>query len=139
MTTKTVEAELLELEKRYWQAIKDRDVDAAIRLTDEPCVVTGAQGMGVIDRKTMGAMLKTASYTLHRFEIKPGARVRLLRDDVAIIAYQVREELTVDGKPVALEAADSSAWVRRDGRWLCAMHTEAIAGDPFGRDRRPVR
>ena len=36
---------------------------------------------------------------------------------------------------MALDAADSSTWVRRDGRWLCAMHTEAIAGDPFGRDR----
>jgi hypothetical protein len=62
-------------------------------------------------------------------------QVRLLRDDVAIVAYQVYEELTVDGKPVTLDAADSSTWVRRNGRWLCALHTEAIAGDPFGRDR----
>jgi hypothetical protein len=64
--------------------------------------------------------------------------VRLLGDDVAIVAYQVHEELTVDGKPVTLDAADSSTWVRRDGRWLCALHTEAIAGDPFGRDRKGI-
>jgi len=25
--------------------------------------------------------------------------------------------------------------VRRDGRWRCVLHTEALAGDPFGRDR----
>jgi hypothetical protein len=31
---------------------------------------------------------------------------------------------------------DSSTWVRRNGCWLCALHTEAIAGDPFGRDRQ---
>jgi len=134
--TKTVEAELLSLEKRYWQALKDQDAETAMRLTDEPCIVTGAQGVGAIDRKTLGAMVKSASYTLLRFDIKPGAQVRLLSDDVAIVAYQVHEELTVDGKPVALDAADSSTWVRRDGHWLCAMHTEAIAGDPFGRDRR---
>ena len=134
--TKTVEAELLSLEKRYWQALKDQDAETAMRLTDEPCIVTGAQGVGAIDRKTLGAMVKSASYTLLRFDIKPGAQVRLLSDDVAIVAYQVHEELTVDGKPVGLDAADSSTWVRRDGRWLCAMHTEAIAGDPFGRDRR---
>jgi uncharacterized protein (TIGR02246 family) len=134
--TKTVEAELLSLEKRYWQALKDQDAETAMRLTDEPCIVTGAQGVGAVDRKTLGAMVKSASYTLLRFDIKPGAQVRLLSDDVAIVAYQVHEELTVDGKPVALDAADSSTWVRRDGRWLCAMHTEAIAGDPFGRDRR---
>jgi hypothetical protein len=28
--------------------------------------------------------------------------------------------------------------VRRGGRWVCALHTEAIAGDPYGRDRRPA-
>jgi hypothetical protein len=89
MGTRTIEAELLDLEKRYWQAIKDKDVDAAMRLADEPCILTGAQGVGSIDRKTMAAMMNAAHYTLHRFEIKDGAQVRLVRDDVAIVAYQV--------------------------------------------------
>lgn len=79
--------------------------------------------------------MKSPSYTLDRFELKDGAQVRLLGDDVAIVAYQVHEELTVEGKRVTLDAADASTWVRRDGRWLCALHTEAITGDPFGRDR----
>jgi ketosteroid isomerase-like protein len=136
MTTQTIEAELLGLERRYWQAIKDKDVDAAISLTDFPCIVAGARGIGAIDRKTFTAMMGGASYTLHRFEIKKGAQVRLLTDDVAVVAYQVHEELTVDGKPVTLDAADTSTWVRRDGRWLCAHHSEAIAGDAYGRDRR---
>jgi Domain of unknown function (DUF4440) len=136
MTTKTIEAELLDLEKRYWQALKDQDVDAAMRLTDEPCIVTGAQGIGMLDRKTLAALVKAPPYTLNRFVLKDGAQVRLLGNDVAIVAYQVHEELTVEGKPVTLDAADSSTWVRRNGRWLCALHTEAIAGDPFGRDRQ---
>jgi uncharacterized protein (TIGR02246 family) len=136
MATATIEAEVLDLEKRYWQALKDQDVDAAMRLTDEPCIVTGAQGIALIDRKTLAAMMKETSYTLNRFVLKDGAQVRLLRDDVAIVAYQVHEELTVGGKPVTLDAADSSTWVRRNGRWLCALHTEAILGDPFGRDRQ---
>ena len=138
MATLTIEAELLDLEKRYWQALKDQDVDAALRLTDEPCILTGAQGVGMIDHKTLAAMMKDASYTLNRFVLKDGAQVRFLRDDVAIVAYQVHEELTVEGKPVTLDAADASTWVRRNGRWLCALHTEAIAGDPFGRDRQRI-
>ena len=136
MTTGTVEAELLGLENRYWQAIQDKDVEAAMRLTDETCIVTGAQGAAAIDRKMFEAMMKSDSWTLHRFQIKPGALVRLVTDDVAIVAYQVHEDLTVDGKPVAFDAADASTWVRRDGRWLCVLHTESIAGDAFGRDRR---
>lgn len=138
MATTTIEAELLDLEKRYWQAIKDQDVEAAMRLTDDRCIVTGAQGIGLIDRDTLAAMMKTTAYTLNRFELKDGAQVRLLRDDVAIVAYQVHEELTVDGKPLTLDAADASTWVRRNGRWLCALHTESIAGDPFGRDRQRI-
>lgn len=127
--------ELLDLETQFWTAMKEKDVDAAMRLTDEECIVTGAQGVGRIDRETMGDMLRNASYTLHSFELtKP--EVRKLRDDVAVLAYTVVEELTVDGKDVKLEAADASTWVRRGGRWQCALHTESIAGDPFGRDRR---
>jgi uncharacterized protein (TIGR02246 family) len=138
METQTIEAELLALENRYWEALKDQDMDAAMRLTDEPCILTGAQGVGLTDRKTLAAMMKDANYTLDRFVLKEGAQVRLLRDDVAIVAYEVHEELTVDGKPVTLDAADASTWVRRNGRWLCALHTEAILGDPFGRDRQQV-
>jgi hypothetical protein len=137
MTITTMEAELLELEKRYWQAIKDKDADMAVRLSDDPCIVTGAQGVGVMDHKTVAALMQADTYTLNRFELKDGPQVRLLGEDVAIVAYQVHEELTVEGKPVTLDAADASVWVRREGRWRCALHTESIAGDAFGRDRKP--
>jgi uncharacterized protein (TIGR02246 family) len=133
--TKPIEQELLDLENQYWQAIKDRDADAAMRLTDDPCIVTGARGVARIGRQAVGDMLKSAQYTLHDFELKD-LEVRMLRDDVAVLAYQVLERLTVEGRPVTLEAADASTWVRRDGRWVCAVHTESIKGDPFGRDRQ---
>ena len=59
--------------------------------------------------------------------------VRAVADDVAVIAYRVRVDLVVDGKPTTMEAFDSSVWVNRDGKWMCAMHTETLAGDPTGR------
>lgn len=135
MANTALATELLDLERQYWQAMKDKDVDAAMRLTDEECVVAGSQGVARVNREGLAAMLKNATYTLHRFELKD-EQVSQLGDDVAILAYKVHEELTVDGKPVQLDAADASAWVRRDGGWRCALHTESIAGDPFGRDRR---
>jgi hypothetical protein len=45
----------------------------------------------------------------------------------------VREDLVVDGKPESLTAYDASVWVRRGDNWLCALHTESLEGDPFGR------
>ncbi len=84
--------------------------------------------------------MKDAPYTLHSFELKD-EEVRELQDDVAILAYKVHEELTVDGKPVKLDDADASTWIWRNGRWRCALHTESIAGDPsaaIGADSRVI-
>ena len=132
-----VEAELLGLERRYWQALQDGDEAAALELTDDPCLVAGATGIASLDRQTMAGMLKQATWKLQSFKINPeDVKVRMIGDDVAVLAYTVHEELTVDDKPVKLQAADASTWVRRDGHWVCALHTEALAGDPFGRDRR---
>lgn len=135
-TTQAVETEILQLEHRFWQAIQDKDVDAAMNLTEFPCIVAGASGIGSVDSEGFKKMMTGATYTLHRFDIEKGAKVRLVTDDVALVAYKVREQLTVDGKPATLDAADASVWVRRDGRWRCAMHTESVAGDAYGRDRK---
>jgi uncharacterized protein (TIGR02246 family) len=135
MAQKRIEQELLDLERRYWQAIKDKDFDAALALTDDPCIVAGAQGVASIGREQFESMMSSANYTLHEFELSDDAQVRMLGDNVAVLAYQVREKLTVEGEPLTLEAADASTWVKRGEKWLCALHTESITGDPFGRDR----
>ena len=134
-TMTTTKKELLDLERSFWQALKDGDVKTAVGLTDFPSILTGPQGVGQVDQSAFESMMKSASYTLRHFEIADEAYVRLLGDDVAILAYKVREEMVVEGQPVTMEAADSSTWIRRDGRWRCALHTEALLGDPFGRDR----
>jgi hypothetical protein len=58
---------------------------------------------------------------------------------VTLLAYEVHEEPTVDGRLVELDAAETSTWIRRNGHWACALHSESIEGDPFGRDRRSER
>jgi ketosteroid isomerase-like protein len=137
MATKTIEGELLAQEQRYWQAIRDRDVDTALSLTEFPCIVAGASGTASVSSDQYRQMMEGAKYVLHEFQLRDGAHVRLLTEDVAVVAYQVREEMTVEGKPLTLNAADTSIWVRRNGEWKCAVHTESLAGDGFGRDREP--
>src|SRR5262245_37861084 len=105
------EKELLALERQYWQAVKDGDVSLAARLSDDPCIVTGAQGVGRIDRTTLEKMFAGASWKLTGFELSSPI-VELLTDDVAVVAYKVREELLVDGTALTLEASDTSTWVR---------------------------
>jgi hypothetical protein len=137
MEKQSIENGLLALERMFWQAIVDKNASAAKRLTDDPCVIAGAQGVSSVPAEAIASMVEGASYRLKSFELSDDAQVRMLNDDVAILAYRVREELEVDGEPLTLEAADTSTWVRRNGDWVCALHTEALAGDPFGRDRAP--
>jgi ketosteroid isomerase-like protein len=127
--------ELLGLERKYWQAIKDRDAETAMRLSADPCIVAGASGTARLGREALGKMIRSSTYTLHEFSLSD-PEVEIVGDDVAVVAYKVRESLTVDGKPLTLDAADSSTWVRRNGDWECLLHTESIVGDPFGRDRK---
>lgn len=129
------EKEVIEVERRYWQALEDKDIDTVLRMTDDPCIVTGAQGVAEIDHETYAHMMQSAPWTIDAFVLGDDVHARMLGEDVAVVAYKVHEELTVEGKPVTLDAADSSTWVRRGGRWLCVAHSEALAGDAYGRDR----
>ena len=133
--TATTDQDLLTLERKYWNALKDKDVSGALALTDDPCLITGAQGVGVVDHSTYEMMMREASWEILDVEIADDVQVRVLNDSSAVIAYTVRERLVVEGEELTIEAADTSTWTRRDGEWRCALHTEAILGDPFGRDR----
>jgi len=49
--------------------------------------------------------------------------------NVAIIAYTVTQNVTMDGKPQELHAADSSTWVRGADGWECHAHSETFLQD----------
>ncbi|HET9424368.1 MAG TPA: nuclear transport factor 2 family protein [Gemmatimonadaceae bacterium] len=133
----TTERQLIDLEKKYWDAMVTKDVDTAVRMSDDPCYVTGAQGVSAISAEQYRALMTDGKWNLHEYTME-NLQARQLTPDVAIVAYTVTEKLTVDGKPLTLRANDSSTWVRRNGEWKCSLHTEAVSGDPFGRDRKPA-
>ena len=134
-TNKPTEQEIVQLEKQYWQGIKDKDIATCERLTDFPCLVAGAHGVASIPKEKFKGIMESGNYKLNNFEFKE-SEVRMLTDDVALHAYKVHQDLTVDGKPIKLDAAQSSTWIKRNGRWVCALHTESLLGDPYGRDKQ---
>jgi ketosteroid isomerase-like protein len=126
--------EILSLERKFWDAIQAKDAEGAAAMIGEQCIVAGAQGVARIDRATYVKMAQTGKWTLHEYEMTD-VQVVEAGPDAAVIGYKVRERLTMEGREMTLEAADTSVWCRRDGRWLCMLHTESVLGDPFGRDR----
>jgi hypothetical protein len=136
MSSSTHEQELVDVERRFWNAMKEKDAAAASALTDDQCVIVGAQGVSAIDAKTMAKLTSEGRWELEQFSFDEQKRqIRFLTDDIAIVAYPVRERVVVDGETLPVVANDSSVWIRRDGQWRCALHTESLAGDPFGRDK----
>ena len=136
MATATIETEMRELEERYWQAMKDRDVKGAQAATSDPCIVAGASGVASVDSKQFAGMMEGADWRIKSARIGDDLIVRELGEDVRLVAYTVHEDLTVAGEPVKLDAADTSVWVKKGRNWECAMHTESLLGDSYGRDRR---
>ena len=134
--TGTTEKDLIALERKYWDAMITKDVDTAVRMSDDPCYIAGAQGVSQISNDQYRKLMTDGKWTLHSYTMDR-ILARQVSADVAVVAYTVTEQLTVDGKPLTLTANDSSTWVRRGGEWKCALHTEAVAGDPFGRDKKP--
>ncbi len=129
-----IDTELRDLESRYWDAIQHKDGATLTDLTDDTCISVGAQGVRQLDAAQLGTMLDQANYELQHFEIADRQyQVRQIADDVVILAYEVHEDIVVDGTPESLDAFDASVWVRRNGAWKCALHTESLRGDPFGR------
>jgi uncharacterized protein (TIGR02246 family) len=140
MPNQAKDQELIATEQRFWDSMQNKDGKTAAELTDDGCIIVGAQGVAAIDRKSMQEMMAHGTWELKRFSFNEKSRqVRFLSDDVAIVGYTVSEQLIVDGKPIQFDAHDSSVWVRRDGGWRCALHTETLAGDPFGRDKQPAK
>jgi hypothetical protein len=106
-------------------------------MTDDKCIVVGAQGVSSIDGRSMGKMTAEGKWELQKYTFNDQTKqIRFINDDMAIIGYTVNERIVVEGKTIDIEANDSSVWIRRDGSWKCALHTESLKGDPYGRDRR---
>jgi hypothetical protein len=47
-------------------------------------------------------------------------------EDTAILTYRVRQSVASrdNSEQLDQEMADSSVWTRKNGQWLCAIHTE---------------
>src|SRR6185503_4708620 len=64
-----LEQKLVDLEKKFWESMKAKDLDTALTLTADPVILTGAEGVSRIDKATFGKLMTGAKWTLHDFDI----------------------------------------------------------------------
>ena len=117
--------EIIALEKSYWEAIKAKDGDRTTELSARSSLVTGARGVMRIAKEKMGKMTEEGEWTLDSYAFDD-VEVSIPAPDVALIAYTVRQSVTMDGKSQDLRAADSSVWIRGTNGWECHAHSESF-------------
>jgi hypothetical protein len=128
--------EIINVERRFWDAMRAKDGKTAGAMTDDPSIVVGAQGVSAIKPMAMEKMTNEGKWTLESYRFDEASmQVRFLDANTAITGYHVSEQIVMEGKHLTVEANDASVWVRRNGNWVCALHTESLVGDPFGRDK----
>jgi len=124
----TMRSEIIALERSYWDAMKAKDGKRTARLSGEASIVTGARGVMRIPKDKMGKMTEDGSWSLNSYEFDD-IEIACPAPNVAIIAYTVRQNVTKDGKPALLHAADSSTWVKGANGWECHAHSETFLSD----------
>lgn len=127
-----IEELLISLEKRFWQSMVDNDNDVATDMLADRAAMVSPYGKMEFDHAGYRKMAEQGDYRLTDFEL---SNISVLRpsEDVGIVTYEVKHKAKVKGQDVTSHDADSSTWIRRDGKWLCAIHTEA----PLQQGRAP--
>jgi ketosteroid isomerase-like protein len=125
MATSPSKDDIIALEKSYWDAVKRKDGARTAQLSGETALLTGARGVSIIPKDKMGRMTESGNWTLDSYDFED-FEVTMPAPDVAIIAYKVRQRMTMDGKPQDFQAAESSTWVRGATGWECHAHSETV-------------
>ncbi len=116
---------IVKLEKTFWQSMVDKDADKAMKMIADECLITGPMGTMRSDPEDYKRMTEQGQWDLQDFEFSD-VQVIFPVEDTAIIAYKVHQTGTMDDKPMDLNCADSTTWVRDGDEWKCALHTETI-------------
>ncbi|MDB5555645.1 MAG: nuclear transport factor 2 family protein [Rhizobium sp.] len=117
--------EIVALEKSYWDAMKSKDGKKTSALSGKSALVTGAQGVMRIGKEKMAEMTEEGKWTLESYAFD-NVEVSTPSPDVALIAYTVSQNVTMDGKAKKMRAADSSVWIRGSNGWECHAHSETV-------------
>jgi ketosteroid isomerase-like protein len=124
-TSDSLGNEILGLEKKFWTAMQEQDLETAKSLTDFPCFVAGAHGVQSVDQSKFEEMFNAPTEKIKKFQFDDSkAEVRQVGPDTVVIAYPVQSTFGKDGSEKTMQAVDTSTWVRRNNKWLCVMHTE---------------
>ena len=117
-------AEIERLERAFWQSLVDRDADAARNMLAPQALMVSSHGTLRFDPAQYEKMLLDPQHGLLEYTLSD-MDVLFPNDDVAIATYRAHQKMRMDGREMDQDVVDSSTWVKVDGAWKCAAHTES--------------
>ena len=118
--------EIERLERAFWQSLVDRDAPAARGMLAPEALMVSSHGTMRFDPAQYEKMLLDPKHGLLEYTLSD-MDVLFPSDDVAIATYRAHQRMRMDGNEMEQDVCDSSTWVKVDGAWKCAAHTESEA------------
>jgi hypothetical protein len=115
-----METNIIDLEKKYWDGMANKDYEIVKNLTKFPCIVAGKHGVMSVDEPSYKKMFEQGTGKALQVKGITDEQVQI-GEDHAILAYVI--ELDYDGN--SMKCACASTWIKANGDWKCAMHTES--------------
>lgn len=116
--------EILEFEKKYWEAMEAHDFETVKSLTRFPCITAGKDGVRNVDEASFKKMFESGAGVNWKVLDISGVETQTF-DNNAVIAYLIELEHSAEGKTSSMKCACTSTWIKDDNIWRCAMHTES--------------
>ncbi|MDH5833191.1 nuclear transport factor 2 family protein [Luteimonas kalidii] len=111
------------MERKFWQAMMDMDIDTAVSLLDEQSIAASARGIRCFDPAAYKAMAQAGDARITSFEFFD-ERVIFPIPGVAIASYGAKQSFTMGGRSNEMVVFDTTVWVKKSGTWLASAHTE---------------
>ena len=118
--------EIESLERAFWQSLVDDQPEVASSLLTPTALMVSAHGAMSFDPPTYEKMARSPKHSLLDYRFSD-MEVLSPSDDVAIATYRAWQQYERDGEVIEEDVVDSSTWLKVDGKWKCAAHTETRA------------
>jgi len=116
------EKAITDLEKSAWESYKNKQADTFKKLMSQDYCGAYAEALKTLDMEVADmAKADLRDYSLADMKIAfPSA-------DVAVVTYKATIQETFEGKDMSGTYNSASVWVKKGGKWLEVLHTEAKA------------
>lgn len=108
--------DIFSLEKKYWDAMRNNDVEAAVSLTKFPCILTSPKGAMRVTESQYRQMMQENKANQYKGVEIVDPHVDVLNENTALISYNITHN--------GMKMLDVSTWVRENSKWVCAFHSE---------------